>query len=80
MKHATEQVRLTSGHTDHPNPRMRQGGDLFIKPLTRSEMLAPLKWHERQMAVCARYGERADGTIGVETVSRWPHQKGIVSP
>jgi len=48
--------------------RMRKGGDLYIRPLTRAEMLAPLAWHERQLAVCRRYGELADGSIGYEIV------------
>ena len=48
--------------------RMQKGGDLYIRPLTRSEMTAPLAWHEQQMAVCHRYGEMADGTIGYEVV------------
>lgn len=48
--------------------RMRKGGDLYVRPLTRSEMIAPLAWHEKQLAVCRRYGELADGTIGHEVV------------
>ena len=49
--------------------RMQPGGDLYIRPLTRAEMTAPLAWHEQQLAVCRRYGELADGTIGYEVVS-----------
>jgi hypothetical protein len=48
--------------------RMNRGGDLYIRPLTRGEMLAPLAWHEKQLAVCRRYGELADGSIGYEVV------------
>lgn len=48
--------------------RMQKGGDLYVRPLTRAEMTAPLAWHEAQMAVCRRYGELADGTIGFEVV------------
>lgn len=50
--------------------RMQPGGDLYRRPLTRDEMTAPLAWHEEQLAVCRRYGELADGTIGWEVVSR----------
>jgi hypothetical protein len=46
--------------------RMQPGGDLFTKPKTREQMTAPLRWHEQQMAVCRRYGVRADGSIGHE--------------
>lgn len=49
--------------------RMQKGGDLYRRPLTRAEMTAPLAWHEQQLAVCRRYGELADGTIGFEVVS-----------
>ena len=49
--------------------RMQKGGDLYRRPLTRVEMTAPLAWHEKQLAVCRRYGELADGTIGYEVVS-----------
>ena len=48
--------------------RMKKGGDLYRRPLTRAEMTAPLAWHEQQLAVCRRYGELADGTIGSEIV------------
>ena len=48
--------------------RMQKGGDLYIRPLTRVEMIAPLAWHEKQMAVCRRYGELSDGSIGYEVV------------
>lgn len=54
----------------HPNTRMNPGGDLYKRPLTRVEMTAPLAWHEKQLAVVRRYGELADGTIGVEVVCR----------
>jgi hypothetical protein len=46
--------------------RMQPGGDLYVRPLTRAEMVAPLAWHEKQLAVCHRYGELADGSIGFE--------------
>lgn len=49
--------------------RMQKGGDLYQRPLSRAEMLAPLAWHEKQLAVCRRYGELADGTIGYEVVA-----------
>lgn len=49
--------------------RMRKGGDLYIEPMTREQMTAPLAWHERQLAVCRRYGVLADGSIGFEVVS-----------
>ncbi|MCR4301609.1 MAG: hypothetical protein NUV51_08355 [Sulfuricaulis sp.] len=48
--------------------RMREGGDLYIRPKTRAEMTAPLAWHEKQLAVCRRYGELADGSVGYEVV------------
>ena len=54
----------------HPNPRMRAGGDLYRRPLTREEMLAPLAWHEKQLAVVPRYGVRADGSNGTEVVAK----------
>lgn len=57
----------------HPNSRMNPGGDLYIRPLTRAEMLAPLAWHELQMAVSFRYGELADGSIGHEKVHVAPN-------
>ena len=50
--------------------RMQKGGDLYIRPLSRVEMTAPLAWHEEHLAVCRRYGELADGTIGYEVVPR----------
>jgi hypothetical protein len=49
--------------------RMAKGGDLYRRLLTREEMTAPLAWHEKQLAVCTRYGVRADGTVGSERVS-----------
>lgn len=52
----------------HTTIRMQKGGDLYQRPLTRAEMLAPLAWHEKQLAVCRRYGELADGSIGYEVV------------
>lgn len=48
--------------------RMRPGGDLHRNPLTREQMTAPLAWHEKQMAVCRRYGVLADGSLGYERV------------
>ena len=48
--------------------RMKPGGDLYVRPKTRAEMTAPLAWHERQLAVCIRYGVLADGTVGYERV------------
>lgn len=52
----------------HTTARMRKGGDLYVRPKTRDEMLAPLAWHEKQLAVCRRYGELRDGSIGYEIV------------
>lgn len=52
----------------HTTRRMQAGGDLYLRPLTRSEMSAPLAWHEKQLAVCRRYGVLADGSIGHEVV------------
>lgn len=49
--------------------RMQLGGDLYRRPLSRAEMVAPLKWWEQQLARVWRYGELADGTIGWESVS-----------
>lgn len=48
----------------HPNPRMNPGGDLYRRPWSRAEMLAPLAWHEQQLAIVNRYGELEDGSIG----------------
>jgi len=50
--------------------RMQKGGDLYRRPLTRGEMTAPLAWNEKQDAVCYRYGELADGSIGYEVARR----------
>ena len=50
--------------------RMQPGGDLYRRPLTRAEMLAPVAWHEQQMAVAYRYGELVDGTVGHAVVWR----------
>ena len=52
----------------HPNIRMQPGGDLYQRPLTRPEMLAPESWSEQQMARLHRYGVRADGTVGFERI------------
>ncbi len=49
--------------------RTQEGGDLYRRPLTRAEMTAPLAWHEKQMAVCRRYGELSDGSVGYEVVA-----------
>lgn len=62
MNNAT---RLTTAH----NPRCQPGGDLYRRPLTASEMAAPLSWGEQQLAAVWRYGELADGTIGYLKVS-----------
>lgn len=48
--------------------RMKPGGDLYMRPLTRAEMLAPLTWAEKQLARVHRYGVRADGSIGYERI------------
>ena len=48
--------------------RMKKGGDLYRRPMTRAEMVAPLKWHEEQMARVHRYGELADGSVGWEVL------------
>lgn len=50
--------------------RSAPGGDLYIRPLTRAEMTAPLKWFEKQDAVRRRFGVRSDGTIGHVIVHR----------
>lgn len=44
--------------------RMKPGGDLYSRPLSREQMVAPLAWHEAQLASAWRYGYLADGTIG----------------
>lgn len=49
--------------------RLRAGGDLYRRPLTRAEMVAPLAWHEDHLAIVRRYGVLADGSIGFEVVS-----------
>lgn len=46
--------------------RVQPGGDLYRAPLSREQMLAPLTWAERQLAVVWRYGELANGEIGWE--------------
>jgi hypothetical protein len=48
--------------------RMAPGGDLYVAPLPRERMTAPLSWHEKQLAICRRYGVLADGTVGFEIV------------
>jgi hypothetical protein len=48
--------------------RMQKGGDLYREPLTREQMTAPVKWHEKQLKRAIRYGELADGTIGYDVV------------
>lgn len=48
--------------------RMQPGGDLYRRPLSRAEMIAPLKWWEQQLGRVWRYGELADGTVGWENV------------
>ena len=66
-----EALRITdhafSTHRCHAHYLMK-GGDLYRRPLTRAEMIAPLAWHETQLARVHRYGERADGSIGFECV------------
>jgi hypothetical protein len=64
MNNAT---RLTTAA--HPESRMQSGGDLSRRPLTASQMAAPLTWGEQQLACVWRYGELADGTIGYLKVS-----------
>lgn len=44
--------------------RMQKGGDLYRRPLSRTEMTAPLSWSESQLAVVWRFGELEDGTLG----------------
>lgn len=48
--------------------RMQKGGDLYKRPLSREEMLAPLQWHEEHMAVVRRYGVLEDGSVGYVVV------------
>jgi len=44
--------------------RMKPGGDLYRRPLSLSEMTAPLSWFEAQLAVVCRFGDLGDGTVG----------------
>jgi hypothetical protein len=62
-------MNITETWAKSTTGRMQPSGDLYIRPKTRAEMLAPLAWHEKQLAVCRRYGVLADGTIGYEIVS-----------
>lgn len=57
-----------SDTSNHPNPRMRAGGDLAMRVKPREEMLAPLAWHEKQLAVVRRYGVLSSGAIGFAVV------------
>lgn len=63
-------MSIVDGWNANGKIRMNKGGDLYRRPLNRAEMTAPLEWHERQMAVCYRYGELEDGTMGYEVVGR----------
>lgn len=60
---------ITAAWACDTTARMQPGGDLYIRPKTRAQMTAPLAWHEQQLAVCCRYGELADGTIGYARTS-----------
>jgi hypothetical protein len=64
----TEENSVSRTWAKSTTSRMQKGGDLYIRPLTRTEMTAPLAWHEQQLSVCRRYGELADGTIGYAVV------------
>lgn len=44
--------------------RTKPGGDLHRRPWTREQMIAPLAWHEAQMAVTNRFGVLSDGSTG----------------
>lgn len=52
----------------HPNIRMQKGGDLYRRPLTPSELVAPLTWYELQTPVVWRYGETREGYVGFARV------------
>jgi hypothetical protein len=55
---------ITDAWARSTTERMKPGGDLYQRPLSRTEMVAPLTWMEKQLAVVWRYGELADGSIG----------------
>lgn len=55
--------------SQHPNPRMQPGGDLYRRPLTAEEMAAPLTWAEQQLACVWRYGVLPNGLIGYAKIS-----------
>lgn len=63
---ATDANNITATWARATTIRMQKGGDLYRRPLTREEMTASLAWHEKQLAVCRRYGVLADGSIGYE--------------
>lgn len=52
----------------NPNIRMQKGGDLYRRPLTPSELVAPLTWYERQNFVVWRYGATREGYVGFARV------------
>jgi hypothetical protein len=60
---------ITESRAKASTRRMQKGGDLYIRPLSREEMTAPLAWHEKQLAVVRRYGILADGSIGFAKVA-----------
>lgn len=51
-----------------PGSRSQPGGDLYRRPMTREQMLAPLAWHEAHMATVYRFGALADGSLGMRRV------------
>jgi hypothetical protein len=55
---------ITGAWARDTTSRLQPGGDLYRRPLSREEMLAPLAWHEEMLARVHRYGELADGSIG----------------
>lgn len=69
LKREVKRMNIIETWARSTTSRMQKGGDLYRRPLSRAEMVAPLAWHEKQLAVCRRYGELADGTIGYEVVS-----------
>ena len=72
MNTTTKETAAIAAHNASLRGRSASGGDLYMRPLSRAEMTAPLAWHERQMAVSRRFGVRADGTVGSVIVYRHP--------
>lgn len=66
----TNESETIAAYTRTLKGRCAPGGDLYIAPMTRAQMIAPLAWHEKQLAVCRRFGVLADGSIGHQIVGR----------